>query len=782
MLDELDEWSLRAFMVDIKLMYHRLEERKADWVEEVSRCIVDSFQLGENESDEEEEPVAKRARLEKKVARKSPGPIWMVAHLVKHLKFLQPKILRVSALQLEKQNWCRSSKVRVSRGHQPFLQLILMCLKETDHSEKDRVISREEREHEKENLLQSLHNQISMFLCFNSDEKLYNYEDPTARKTMQDALKLRISLVGGLFDSITTTFQSIQDWSFLLVQLIVRGVVDLTNNSDLFCSVIDMINILIHTTLIREKESGGSERDEDNRRMYQVLVKKLKKEIGDKQNPSIRHLRQLLPIPKCVEEVMVTEQYGLVPDAKGNKVRGFNCDKKQGLQVAEKQKVSPWDILEGHKNPAPLAWSMFQAIKTERKPLKYEEAFQNMKYMKNTLLKPSSYYLEEPPLPQEDLEPTKDSKEDEKNVKKEEMEQQINGKRGSKGMRRGQNRLMSPGPLNSGGQAGGLYPGNMNSGHGNMYGQQQHNNSGFIGNNMTGGQGMGAPAGHMGQQMGFSQQGSMSYGGGPGQTGPGGNFPPGGGPMQNMQGQGYTGGPPAGMMPGSSNSKMALQNMLRARMPGPGPGQYVGTPGGGMGNMMRGPGGQFGGNMMPGGHRPMYPGNNMANMNSGYGMQGGQQPNYGGFGSSGQMRMNTPNQGMGGIRASGQYGGMGGMSQGMNQGMPMSRSGMMGSGGPGPGYGGLQGQGRQPGYGGMQGGMQSMAPGGGMMGPQTMRPMGPGMMGPGGGGMNMQGQGMGMQSGGMQGMMGGNMQGGSQLMAHLQRGGQNMGGYQQNRF
>ena len=62
-----------------------------------------------------------------------------------------------------------------------------------------------------------------MFLCFNSDEKLYNYEDPTARKTMQDALKLRISLVGGLFDSITTTFQSIQDWSFLLVQLIVRG-------------------------------------------------------------------------------------------------------------------------------------------------------------------------------------------------------------------------------------------------------------------------------------------------------------------------------------------------------------------------------------------------------------------------------------------------------------------------------------------------------------------------------------------------------------------------------
>ena len=339
-LEELDEWSLRAFMVDIKLMYHRLEERKSDWVEDVSRCIVDSFQLGESggseEEEEEEEPKVKRARLEKKKSKKG-GAIWMVPHLVKHLKFLQPKILRVSALQLEKQNWCRSSKMRICRGHQPFLQLILMCLREGEHSEKDRIIAREEREQEKENLLQSLHNQLSMFLCFNSEtEKLYNYEDPTARKTMQDALKLRFSLVGGLFESITTTFQSIQDWSFLLVQLIVRGVIDLTNNSDLFCMVIDMISILIQSTLIREKgEGGSSERDEDNRRIYLVLVKKLKKEIGDKQNPSIRQLRQLLPLPKCVEEVLVTEQYGLVPDTKGNKVRGFNCDKKQGLQVTQ---------------------------------------------------------------------------------------------------------------------------------------------------------------------------------------------------------------------------------------------------------------------------------------------------------------------------------------------------------------------------------------------------------------------------------------------------------------
>ena len=46
----------------------------------------------------------------------------------------------------------------------------------------------------------------------------------------------------------------------------------------------------------------------------------------------------------------------------------------QGLQLAVgKQKPSPWEILEGHKNPAPLSLAWFGAVKMERKPLMYEE-------------------------------------------------------------------------------------------------------------------------------------------------------------------------------------------------------------------------------------------------------------------------------------------------------------------------------------------------------------------------------------------------------------------------
>ena len=51
-------------MVDIKLIYHRLEEKKGEWVEEVSRCIVDSFQLGDNEDPNEDNNNAVDHRLE----------------------------------------------------------------------------------------------------------------------------------------------------------------------------------------------------------------------------------------------------------------------------------------------------------------------------------------------------------------------------------------------------------------------------------------------------------------------------------------------------------------------------------------------------------------------------------------------------------------------------------------------------------------------------------------------------------------------------------------------
>ena len=60
MIRDLDEWSLRASMIDIKLMY-LLEKKSSEnvnsvnsWLEDVSKCIVEAFKLGENNANSSE--------------------------------------------------------------------------------------------------------------------------------------------------------------------------------------------------------------------------------------------------------------------------------------------------------------------------------------------------------------------------------------------------------------------------------------------------------------------------------------------------------------------------------------------------------------------------------------------------------------------------------------------------------------------------------------------------------------------------------------------------------
>ncbi|MEJ1277562.1 hypothetical protein NN561_008479 [Cricetulus griseus] len=75
-----------------------------------------------------------------------------------------------------------------------------------------------------------------------------------------------------------------------------------------------------------------------------------------------------------------------------------------GLQVSTKQKVSPWDLFEGQKNPAPLSWAWFGTVRVDRKVVKYEEQHHFLLYHTHTMPKPRSYYLEPLPLPPEEEE------------------------------------------------------------------------------------------------------------------------------------------------------------------------------------------------------------------------------------------------------------------------------------------------------------------------------------------------------------------------------------------
>ena len=160
-------------------------------------------------------------------------PIWLVAPLVAKLPSeVQGRILKVAGQVLESTNSfgvkSKSSennensttigrKRNVQINHQPFLGLVLTCLKGQDD--------------QKEGLLTNLYTQLSLFLQNKELEFIGGIDDPTGREEMLDALQLRFSLVGGMFDSIQKNSTVTTDWALLLTQLMSQGIIDLNNNT-----------------------------------------------------------------------------------------------------------------------------------------------------------------------------------------------------------------------------------------------------------------------------------------------------------------------------------------------------------------------------------------------------------------------------------------------------------------------------------------------------------------------------------------------------------------------
>ncbi|KAH3741263.1 hypothetical protein DPMN_047985 [Dreissena polymorpha] len=127
------------------------------------------------------------------------------------------------------------------------------------------------------------------------------------------------------------------------------------SNYELFTTVLDILNCLILGTLVPDP----NEKSDDNRKTHANLVKKLKRELGEKSFEAIDQVRQLLPLSRRFYEVVTVEPHGTLVDTKGNKIQGFDSIKrKQGLQVGKIEFVSPWDVIESSKNPPPLSWTL----------------------------------------------------------------------------------------------------------------------------------------------------------------------------------------------------------------------------------------------------------------------------------------------------------------------------------------------------------------------------------------------------------------------------------------
>ena len=146
----------------------------------------------------------------------------------------------------------------------------------------------------------------------------------------------------------------------LLISLIVSGLADEELFEDIYFTCIDMLAVIIHhlaggdVGLIEPSETrSGSRRDKLH------IEKKIKKEIGESDHPQIMGLRQLIPIPRDSLDIV---KYEKAPVDKDKSWRTGS------LKPVGKEKVSPWDLIEGLKSTFPISLSWFGASRASRLP------------------------------------------------------------------------------------------------------------------------------------------------------------------------------------------------------------------------------------------------------------------------------------------------------------------------------------------------------------------------------------------------------------------------------
>ncbi|XP_016091008.1 mediator of RNA polymerase II transcription subunit 12-like [Sinocyclocheilus grahami] len=409
-LGNMDQWTMRQSSLELQLMIKQSSNNELySLLENIAKATIEVFQKsaemnssnptwnGSVVSGSSVSNSNSASKLKPVLSSSERSGVWLVAPLIGKLPTsVQGHVLKAAGEELEKgQHLGPSSRKERDRqkqksmsllSQQPFLSLVLTCLKGQDE--------------QREGLLTSLYSQVQQIVT-NWREDQYQ-DDCKAKQMMHEALKLRLNLVGGMFDTVQRSTQQTTEWAVLLLDIISSGTVDMQSNNELFTTVLDMLSVLINGTLAADMSSISQGSMEENKRAYMNLVKKLRKELGERQSESLEKVRQLLPLPKQTRDVITCEPQGSLIDTKGNKIAGFE---KEGLQVSTKQKISPWDVFEGLKHSAPLSWGWFGSVRVDRKVTKFEEQQRLLLYHTHIKPKQRSYYLAPLNLPQEEEEP-----------------------------------------------------------------------------------------------------------------------------------------------------------------------------------------------------------------------------------------------------------------------------------------------------------------------------------------------------------------------------------------
>ena len=136
-----------------------------------------------------------------------------------------------------------------------------------------------------------------------------------------------------------------------------------------------------------------------------TLVRKIRKDIGERRSEALDEVKRFLPLQKPALDIYVVEPF----DGVNNRLLNPEM-KKHGLQVARKvsltrsgkkntsllsfqEKINSWEMIEGSKSVTSICYSWFCAKKTERKRLRYEEQYRLLLRHKHSLFEKSLTYF-----------------------------------------------------------------------------------------------------------------------------------------------------------------------------------------------------------------------------------------------------------------------------------------------------------------------------------------------------------------------------------------------------
>lgn len=430
MFENLDVWSMRLSLMRLQFMFAYCKSQSNvmlnDWLDNLAKAVVEFFQKAsqenenlEKDNDEADDGIkkTKNSRTNGSNSITDINKVWLIEPLLDKLtkppSAVQSKIIKASAALMESASVRANSLPSLNQtylstaaastkfkertlsqrgsastnpsnlastsllGFQPFLSLLLSCLKNQDK--------------ERETLLTSLNSQLYQAIHEKVDDIGY-------KQSLQDGLELRLCLIGQMFETIQKSPNLTADWATLLLLLIMNNLVDPQVDYGLYVSVLDMLAMLIHSAYA----SDPLDQKEEAKKQYQNLMKKFRKELvalEEKGFIQMKLINPLMPLVRQMTEVITCEPMGSLVDTKGEKVENFySIDKKKGLKVSELQEVSPWDLIEGHKNPAPLSWPWFGAIRLEQKPLRADENNRLMSWHTHTVRHSTSYFCQVPNL------------------------------------------------------------------------------------------------------------------------------------------------------------------------------------------------------------------------------------------------------------------------------------------------------------------------------------------------------------------------------------------------